>query len=147
VGPDQPADAVHQAGLERSLGRIFAVFMTLMVVEFWSSTATLPVQRPAGVAANLLLSVLLTGQTLQAVSRPPSQRGLGLMVVATGSLLLVSRALAVPGSPFLENNTALVMPVGPPGRCGRPVSCCRFLSWWSSWPRGPGIPAPISRPS
>jgi signal transduction histidine kinase len=112
VGPDQPADAVHQAGLERSLGRIFAVFMILLVVEFWSSTATLPGQRPVGVAANLLLSVLLTGQALRAVSRPPSQRGLGLMVVATGSLLLVSRALAVPGSPFLENNTALVMPVG-----------------------------------
>ncbi len=112
MGPDQQADAVHQAGLERSLGRIFAVFMTLMVVVFWSSTATLAGQRPASVAANLLLSVLLTGQALRAVARPPSQRGLGLMVVATGSLLLVSRGLAVPGSPFLENNAALVMPVG-----------------------------------
>lgn len=63
MGPDQPADAVHQAaGLERSLGRIFAVFMTLMVVEFWSSTATLAGQHPGSVAANLLLSVLLTGR-------------------------------------------------------------------------------------
>jgi signal transduction histidine kinase len=112
MGPDQPADAVHQAGLERSLGRIFAVFMTLMVAVFWSSTATLAGQRPASVAANLLLSVLLVGQALRAVARPPSQRGLGLMVVATGSLLLVSRGLAVPGSPFLENNAPLVMPVG-----------------------------------
>ena len=112
MGPDQPADAVHQAGLERSLGRIFAVFMTLMVVVFWSSTATLAGQRPASVVANLLLSVLLIGQALRAISRPPSQRGLWLMVVATGSLLLVSRALAVPGSPFLENNAALVMAVG-----------------------------------
>lgn len=112
VGPDQPADAVHQAGLERSLGRIFAVFMMLMVVVFWSSTATLAGQRPASVAANLLLSVLLIGQALRAVSRRPSQRGLGLMVAATGLLLLISRGLAVPGSPFLESDAALVMPVG-----------------------------------
>ena len=50
--PDQPADAVHQMGLERALGRIFAVFMALIVVEFWSSTATLAGQRPGSVAAN-----------------------------------------------------------------------------------------------
>ncbi len=112
MGPDQPAEAVHQAGFERALGRIFAVFMVLMVVVFWSSTATLAGQRPGSVAANLLLSVLLIGQALRAVARPPSQRSLGLMVAATGSLLLLSRALAVPGSPFLENNAALVMPVG-----------------------------------
>lgn len=98
---------MHQAGLER----IFAVFMTLMVVVFWSSTATLAGQRPASVAANLLLSVLLIEQAQRAVSRPPSQRGLGLMVVATGSLLLASRALAASGSLFLENIDALVMPV------------------------------------
>jgi len=112
MGPDQPAEAVHQAGFERALGRIFAVFMVLMVVVFWSSTATLAGQRPGSVAANLLLSVLLIGQALRAVSRPPSQRDLGLMVAATGSLLLVSRGLAVPRSPFLENIDALVMPVG-----------------------------------
>ncbi len=112
MGPDRPAEAVHQAGLERSLGRIFAAFMVLMVVEFWSSTATLAGQHPGSVAANLLLSVLLTGQALRAAARPPSQRSLVLMVAATGSLLLVSRALAVPGSPFLENIDALVMPVG-----------------------------------
>lgn len=99
MGPDQPGEAVHQAGLERSLGRIFAVFMVLMVVVFWSSTATLTGQRPASVAANLLLSVLLTGQALRAAARPPSPRGLGLMVAAIGSLLLVSRALAVLGKP------------------------------------------------
>jgi signal transduction histidine kinase len=128
VGPDQPAEAVHQAGLERSLGRIFAVFMTLMVVEFWSSTATLAGQHPGGVAANLLLSVLLTGQALRAVARPPSQRGLGLMVVATGSLLLVSRALAVPGSPFLENIDALVMPVG---------------TAWATWSARFLLPVPV----
>ena len=110
--PDQPADAVHQIGLERALGRIFAVFMTLMVVEFWSSTATLAGQRPGSVAANLLLSVLLTGLALRALSRPPSPRGLCLMVTATVALLLLSRALAVPGSPFLENIDALVMPIG-----------------------------------
>ncbi len=58
--------------------------MTLIVVVFWSSTATLAGQRPASGAANLLLSVLFTGQALRTVSRPPSQRSLGLMVVATG---------------------------------------------------------------
>ena len=143
MGLDQPAEAVHQAGFERALGRIFAVFMVLMVVVFWSSTATLAGQRPGSVAANLLLSVLLTGQALRAVARPPSQRSLGLMVAATGSLLLLSRALAVPGSPFLENNAAQVMPVG---------------TAWAMWsvrfvppvpvlvvvlPRGPGIPVRI----
>jgi hypothetical protein len=34
------------------------------------------------------------------------------MVTATVALLLLFRALAVPGSPFLENIDALVMPIG-----------------------------------
>src|SRR5437868_5683434 len=43
--------------------------MVLMVVVFWSSTATLAGQHPGSVAADLLLSVLLTGQALRAAAR------------------------------------------------------------------------------
>jgi hypothetical protein len=113
--------------------------MALMVVVFWSSTATLAGQRPGSVAANLLLSVLLTGVALRALSRPPSPRGLCLMVTATAALLLLSRALAVPGSPFLENYAALVIPVGTAWAMWSARSCCRSRCWWSSWLRGPGI--------
>ena len=47
MGPDQPAEAAHQATLERAFGRIFAAFMALMVVVFWSSSATLAGSGPA----------------------------------------------------------------------------------------------------
>jgi len=93
------AGTVHQATLERALGRILAVFLALTVVAFWASSGTLPGQRTGGVAADLLLSVLLAGQAARALRRRPSQRDLVLLAGATGSLLLVSRALAVPGSP------------------------------------------------
>jgi signal transduction histidine kinase len=105
--PGDPPGAAHQATLERVLGRIFAALIALWVVVFWSSSATLAGQRPGSMAANLLLSLLLTGQGLRALRRAPSQRGLWLMAAATGSLLLVSRAMAVPGSPFLNNNAFL----------------------------------------
>lgn len=106
-GSGDPSGAAHRVTLERVLGRIFAALMALWVVVFWSSSATLAGQRPGSVAANLLLSGLLTGQALRALRRPPSQRDLWLMVAATGSLLLASRLLAVPGSPFLNNNAYL----------------------------------------
>jgi hypothetical protein len=108
----EPAEGAHQATLERVFGRIFAVFMALMMVVFWSSSATLDGNRPGGMAADVLLSALLARQALRALRQRPSQRDLWLMIAATGALLLVSRMLAVQGSPFLGNNSdALVIPV------------------------------------
>ena len=40
-------------------------------------------QRPGSVVADLLLSLLLVGQAVQAFSRPPTQRDLDLLAVAT----------------------------------------------------------------
>lgn len=112
AAPAKPADGAHQATLERAFGRIFTVFMALMMVVFWSSSATLAGNRPGGMAVDVLLSALLARQTLRALRQLPSQRDLWLMIVATGALLLVSRLLAVRGSPFLGSNSdALVIPV------------------------------------
>jgi signal transduction histidine kinase len=111
-GPGDSSGTAHQATLERVLGRIFAALAALWVAVFWSSSATLAGQQPGSMATNLLLSGLLIGQALRALRRPPSQRDLWLMAVASGSLLLASRELATPGSPFLNNNAYLfVIPV------------------------------------
>ena len=99
--PGRPSGAVHQATLEQALGRIFAMLITLTVLVFWFSSATLAGQRPGSLAADVLLTVLLIWQAAKALYRPPSQRDLYLLAAATGSLLLASRALAVSGSPFL----------------------------------------------
>jgi len=77
-------------------GLIYAVVMALMMAVFWSSSATLAGNRPGGVAADVLLSALLAGQTLRALRQLPSQRDLWLMVAATGALLLIR--LVPPGS-------------------------------------------------
>jgi signal transduction histidine kinase len=123
------AGTVHQATLERALGRILAVFLALTVVAFWASSGTLPGQRTGGVAADLLLSVLLAGQAARALRRRPSQRDLVLLAGATGSLLLVSRALAVPGSPFLvDYNPAVVVPVA---------------AAWAVWSEWFAVPVPV----
>ena len=112
MGLGQAAGAVHQTTLERVFGRIFAAFVALSVVVFWFGSSTLRGQRPGCVAADLLLSVLLIWQAARALRRPPSQRDLCLLAAATGSLLLASRALAVPGSPFLNDAAyGLVTPV------------------------------------
>src|SRR5690242_2675711 len=68
-GPGEPSGAAHQATLERVFGRILAVFITLMVAAFWSSSATLAGQKPGSVAATLVLSVLLVWQALRAGRR------------------------------------------------------------------------------
>jgi hypothetical protein len=47
------------------------------------------------------------------------------MVTAAAALLLLSRALAVPGSPFLENIDALVMPIGLVAARGRRTQAAR----------------------
>ena len=112
MGPGQPAGAVHQAALERAFGSIFAAFVALSVMVFWFSSSTLRGQRPGCVAADLLLSVLLIWQAVKALRRPPSQQDLSVLAAATGSLLLASRAMAVPGSPFLSDAAyGLVTPV------------------------------------
>ncbi|HLK74949.1 MAG TPA: hypothetical protein VKU77_15025 [Streptosporangiaceae bacterium] len=143
--PAQPADGAHQATLERVFGRIFAVFLALMMVVFWSSSATLAGNRPVGVAADVLLSALLTRQALRTLRQRPSQRDLWLMIAATGALLLVSRMLAVRGSPFLDNNSdALVIPVAVgwaiwSGRFVVPVPVLLII--FASWTGDPGVPA------
>ena len=129
AAPAEPASGAHRATLERALGLIYAVFMTMMMAVFWSSSATLAGNRPGGLAADVLLSALLAGQILRALRRPPSQRDLWLMVAATGALLLVSRVLAVPGSPFLGNNSdALVIPVA---------------AGWAVWSGRLVVPVPV----
>ena len=103
--------------------------MALMMVVFWSSSATLAGNRPGGMAADVLLCALLAGQTLRALRWLPSQRDLWLMVAATGALLLVSRVLAVPGSPFLGNNSdVLVIPVA---------------ASWAVWSARLAVPVPL----
>jgi hypothetical protein len=129
AAPAEPASGAHRATLERAFGRIFAVFMALMMAVFWSSSATLAGNRPDGMAADVLLSALLAGQTLRALRQLPSQRDLWLMVAATGALLLVSRVLALPGSPFLGNNSdVLVIPVA---------------AGWAVWPARFVVPVAV----
>ncbi len=110
--PGEPAGAVHQAVLERVLGRIFSVFAALILAAFWLSSVTLGGQQPGSVAADLLLSTLLIWQVLQALHQPPSRRDLYLLAATTAALLLASRALATSRSPFLDDAAyALVTPV------------------------------------
>jgi hypothetical protein len=98
---------VHQTTIERAFGRIFAMLIALIVVVFWFDSATLAGQRP-GSMANLLLSALLIWQAARALRRPPSQQDLYVLAAATGALLPISRALAVPGSPFLIDGAYLL---------------------------------------
>ncbi len=97
-----PADTVHQKTLERAFGRIFAVIILANVLQFWVSGGTMSGQRPGSLAADLLLSLLLVVQAARAFRRPPTQRDLDLLAVATATLVLADRLLAAPGSPFLE---------------------------------------------
>jgi hypothetical protein len=114
-------------------------------VVFWSSSATLAGNRPVGVAADVLLSALLARQALRTLRQRPSRRDLWLMIAATGALLLVSRMLAVRGSPFLYNNSdALVIPVAVgwaiwSGRFVVPVPVLLIIL--ASWTGDPGVPA------
>jgi len=100
-----PADTVHQKTLERAFGRIFAVIVLANVLQFWASGGTMSGQRPGSLAADLLLSLLLVVQAALAFRRPPAQRDLDLLAVATATLVLADRLLAAPGSPFLEQVT------------------------------------------
>jgi hypothetical protein len=99
------ADGVHEKTLERAFGRIFAVIVLAEVLQFWASGGTMSGQRPGSVAVDLLLSLLLVGQAARAFRRPPAQRDLDLLAVATAVLVLADRILGAPGSPFLEQVT------------------------------------------
>jgi hypothetical protein len=124
-----PAGAVHQATLERAFGRIFAVVAMLIVLQFWFSARTMSGQRPPSLAADLLLSLLLTWQAIKALRRPPSQRDLDLLAAATGILASAARILAVPGSPFLEQAAY--------GLAG-PAAVA-----WAVWSRRLAVPVPV----
>ena len=99
------ADGVHEKTLERAFGRIFAVIVLANVMQFWVSGGTMSGQRPGSVAADLLLSLLLVGQAARAFRRPPAQRDLDLLAVATAVLVLADWILGAPASPFLEQVT------------------------------------------
>jgi signal transduction histidine kinase len=124
-----PAGAVHQATLERAFGRIFGAVTLVIVLQFWVSAGPTRGQRPGSLAASLLLSGLLVGQALLAFRRPPSQRDVNLLAAATVVLVLAIRILAVPGSPFLEQD-AYVMVV--------PTAAA-----WAVWSRRLVIPVPL----
>jgi signal transduction histidine kinase len=124
-----PAGSVHQATLERAFGRIFAVVAMAIVLQFWVGARTMSGQQPGSLAADLLLSVLLVGQALRAFRRPPSQRDLDLLAASTVVLVLASRILAAPGSPFLEQ-AAYVMAV--------PAAAA-----WAAWSRRFVVPVPL----
>ena len=101
TGPDEPAGVVHQAALERALGRVFSMLVALIVAGFWFSSAIRTGPWPGNVATDLLLNVLLGWQALRARRRPPSQRDLHLLAVATTALLLASRTLGRAKARFL----------------------------------------------
>ncbi len=127
--PGEPAAGVHQTTLERAFGRIFAVVAALLVLDFWFSSLTVSGQLPGSVAADVLLSLLLIWQSARALGRPPLQRDLNLLVAATGSLMLATRILAVPGSLFLDQ-TAYLLAV--PGAAA-----------WAVWSRRLVVPVPV----
>src|ERR1035441_8969328 len=92
------------------------------------SGAKVPV-KPGSLAANLLLSLLLVRQAARAFRRPPSQRDLDLLAASTVVLVLASRILAAPGSPFLEQ-AAYVMAV--------PAAAA-----WAAWSHRLVVPVPL----
>jgi signal transduction histidine kinase len=124
-----PGGAAHQVTLERAIGRIFGAVALAIVLQFWVSSGPMRGQRPGSLAASLLLSGLLVRQALLAFRRPPSQRDLNLLAAATVILVLATQILAVPRSPFLEQE-AYVMVV--------PTATA-----WAVWARRFVIPVPL----
>jgi signal transduction histidine kinase len=129
TAPGKPAGAVHQATLERAFARIFAVAIAFLVLDFWSSAAAVSGQSAGSVAADVLLSLLLVWQAALALRRPPSQLDLYLLVVATAALMLATRALAAPGSQFVDQ-AAYVL--------GVPAAAA-----WAVWSRRLVVPVPV----
>lgn len=120
---------MHLTAIERAFGRIFAVVVVLFVLEFWFSSAALSGQRPGSVAVTLLLSLLLVGQGARALRRPPTQRDLDGLALATGILLPAAWLLAAPASPFLVNAAYLL--VGPAAMA------------WAAFSRRLVVPVPV----
>lgn len=123
------AGQAHLTALERAFGRIFTVIALLTVLQFWLSSRTLGGQTPGSVTANLLMSLLMIWQAISAFRRAPTQRDLNWLAAGTGVLLLTSRILAVPGSPFLENAAYLLV---------APV-----VAVWAALSRHYAVPVPI----
>lgn len=101
-------DGIHQATLERAIGRIFAVYSVVLVLDFWFNSLAASGQLPGSVAADVLLSLVLLWQAALAFRRPLSQRDLSLLAAATAGLTLATRILAVPASPFVEQDVYLL---------------------------------------
>lgn len=104
----ESAGGIHQATLERAIGRIFAIYSVALVLDFWFSSLAVRGQLPRSVAADGLLSLLLCWQSTRAFRRPPSQGHLSLLAAATACLALATRILAVPSSAFLEQDVYLL---------------------------------------
>jgi len=141
-----PADAAHQATLERAIGRIFSAVALAIVLQFWVSSGPMGGQRPGSLAASLLLSGLLAGQALLAFRRPPSQRDVNLLAAATLVLVIAVRILAVPGSPFLEQEayvmvvpTAAAWAVWSPPRLAIPVPLLLMILGTGLWQSGTSL--------
>lgn len=127
--PDEAVGRVHQAALERAFARIFAVVAVLYVLDFWLSAAAVTGQTPGSVVADALLSLLLTWLAAKALRRPPSHLDVYLLAAATAGLMFATRALAVPGSPFV-GQAAYVL-----GVAGATV--------WAVWAHRFVVPVPI----
>jgi signal transduction histidine kinase len=129
ASPGEPVGRVHQATLERAFARIFTVVTTFLVADFWFSAATVSGQSPRSMAADVLLSLLLTWQAAWSLRRPPSQRDLYVLAAGTAGLMLATRVLAVPGSPFVDQ-AAYVL--------GVPTAAA-----WAVWSRRLVLPVPV----
>lgn len=127
--PGESAGSVHQAALERAFARTFAVVATVLMLDFWFQAASVSGQSRASMAADALLSLLLAVQAARALRRPPMLRDLYLLAAGTASLMLASRVLAVPGSPFAVQ-VAYVL--GVPGAAA-----------WAVWSRHLVVPVPL----
>jgi signal transduction histidine kinase len=129
AAPGEPAGRVHQAALERAFARIFAVVAVFLVLDFWFGAATVTGQSPGSVAAEVLLSLVLTWQAAWAWRRPPSQPDLYLLAGATAGLMLAIRVLAVPGSPFVGQDAYVLGVAG--------------AAAWAVWSRRLVVPVPV----
>lgn len=105
------------------------MFAAFIMLDFWFSSATLSGQSPGSVAAALLLSLLLAWQAARALRRPPSQLDLYLLAAGTAGLVLAIRALAVSGSPFVDQAVYVL---------GVPAAAT-----WVVWSRRLIVPVPI----
>jgi signal transduction histidine kinase len=123
------AGGVHQMMLEQAFARISAVAIAFYVLVFWFISLPLSGQLPGSIAADAALSLLLIWQASRAFRRPPSQQDLNLLAAATAALVVASRLLAAPGSPFLDQAAySLAVPAA---------------AAWAVWSRRVVAPVPV----